>query len=345
MNKLLRPTIVIAEMHYSKSHLKLNERYIDLISTFADIILVTDGEYFRSKFDTIKTIKIKRFYSKRIDYLKYFLHVLNLVQIAWKIRKIDYSSILFLSIHSRSLLKCLGLFKKNSIVAFHHYDIDRMLNSDYETNLFNKRANKFKHLVLASFIKEGLCKKTSVLPENVYIVNQPKIVNSQERELKKRDIVLSIGQAYNSILIDELIEKILSTNTELRYKLVIRTKNKTLKDKDVELFSGFLEREAYDELFTRAVAILITYPDTYQLRYSGVIDDALSKGIPVICNDLPISRYFSKLYPHSCKIFLSINELIEILKNPIDSENSDFRNFELSRTDSIIISQLEQALK
>lgn len=346
------PKIVVAEMYYPEGHRLLNVELIEILSTFTKITIIDDGAYFnkkklRSKVD--RWIKVNPIILKRIEVLKTLSHIYNLIQISVKLRKVYYDKIIFFSVNNLALYFSLPFFKSDKIIVIHHYDIDRTLSRPIELKIFKRFMNKISHVVLSDFIKSGLEEKVGINSNKVFVVNQPFINKNAELKIKNDRSKIFIGLGRNNS--EEFIRKLLEldkyyTVGKLKYHIIIRSKNISYKGNNLTVINDYLTREQYDDFLNTSSACIVTYPETYKLRYSGVIDDALSHGMIVILNDIPISKYFASLYPNNCLIIKSAEDLWNLAKNDLHSLNeNEFNSFINSRKIELIKEQLESVIE
>lgn len=323
--------VVIAETLYPEGHKKLNKSFIELISANHDVTLLNNNNYFSIESKKVNVIDVFQFKPKYFEIIYTIVYFINIVLIAIKIRNLQYDKLIFLSTRIDSLYFALPLFKKNSIVVVHHNDIDRMLNRPFENCIFKRYMNKISHVVLADFIKEGLIRETKVDNENVHVVYQPcvhKVDIDQLKISERKNLIIGLGQSLSSAIITDLIK--LDTNRPIKWYnyLKIRSKNVEYNSNNLEVSSKYLSDEEYYNRLADAVACLVIYPKSFNYRYSGVIDDALSHGLVVYCNDIPVSKYFMSLYPNSCRPLKDLNELLTILSSKVNpADESEIQAF------------------
>lgn len=75
----------------------------------------------------------------------------------------------------------------------------------------------------------------------------------------------------------------------------------------------FLERSEYDYAISRADALILPYKVSYGIRFSAVLNDALSLGKKVLTINLPQFEYHSKKY-NSCYLYTSKDDVIEAIR-------------------------------
>lgn len=318
--------IIIAETLYPKGHKMLNSKFVECIAQNHNILLFENESYFNNKISNVRVKHIKQYKPKCLEIIFTIVYFINLLIIAWNARKEKYDRIIFLSTRIDSLFFTYRLFRKNSICVVHHNDIDRMLNRGYEKVIFKAYMNKIKHIVLADFIREGLIKETSINPKNVFVVHQPSIENLEINDLclyNRNNLIIGLGQSMSQNFISELIKLDQENNIDYKYNIKIRSLGVKYLSENIEVDNKYLSREEFNHRLLSATACIIMYPSTFNLRYSGVIDDALNHGLIVYCNDIAVGRYFAEQYPHTCRILKDANHLVEIAQGNIPQVNTD----------------------
>jgi glycosyltransferase involved in cell wall biosynthesis len=99
---------------------------------------------------------------------------------------------------------------------------------------------------------------------------------------------------------------------------------------DVEIVNEFLDRSKYDKAIVKADALILPYKVTYGVRFSAVLNDALSLGKKVLTIKLPQFEYYSKKY-NSCHLYTNKYDVIEAIEEmmvsspiKIDELNMDY---------------------
>lgn len=355
--------IVVAEMLYPKGHRTLNQRYIEVLSLNYDVIIVDDGNYFTQLQmpNNVKVLKVlswkpsvSRFLKikKIVPFLKYdpldfVSHLFNLVIISVRLLFCDYHKIIFMSVRNDVISIALPLFKRNSVIAFHHYDIDHLQSHSREIPLFKRGMNKMNHIVLAEFIKKGWLKQFKIEPNRVHVVHQPLVDFLRDMSLaeKKREpTVISLGLTIDDALLKEILARDKEIKEKLPYTIILRHSTLNYVGLNVKVISGYLDREVYNDYLNTAAACLVLYPTSYQLRYSGVIDDALGHAMRVFGNNIEVVRYFAKKYPQSCTVINTMDDLFNLTIACEGMNRQEYSLFLANHKDSEIIKQFESVI-
>ena len=254
------------------------------------------------------------------------IHYINLtvVLLTLKFHRKDYDVLLFLNIHN-ALYLYNKLLPKKRIIIFHHQDIDDMISYPPYYKQFLKVKDNYTHICLADFISEGLISETGVSPNNVYTVYQPIVFYELRNSLeKKEDLLIGIGNSTDEIVVDELIElDKKGIDCKFKNQIIMRSKKRQYNGYHVNVITGFLPREDYESLYNRAKVSIVTYPQQYKLRYSGIIDDSLAKGLVVFSNDNPCARFFASKYPSNVSVYKSTSELWGLSITDLPESNKD----------------------
>ncbi len=322
--------IAVIQMLYSKGHRRLDQEYVSILSEQNNLIIVDDGKHFTDEFCKkykIDRIKVHPLMTRRCELIKRILHYINLfvVLLILKFKRKDFDAILFLNVHN-ALYFIYKILPKKKIILFHHQDIDDMISYPKYYKRFVKVKNNFYHICLADFIKEGLCEKTGVAEEMVFTVYQPLVFTPKEINISdKENLLIGIGNSNDEKIVKELIE--LDKNNKVKFPnhIIMRSSSEEYQGTNLTVISGFLSREAYESLYNRARASIVTYPTKYKLRYSGIIDDSLAKGLIVYANENPCSLYFASKYPTNVQVLKAPSVLWTILQNPLPESSSKDR--------------------
>lgn len=339
--------ILIIQTLFPKGHKSLDSGFITLLSKDYELIVVDDGHYFSSDLfikPNVQRIIIPRLIVNRWETLKTVLRRIHLIVTFFvlRLRKVVYDQILFLNFDN-DIYKIEYLLPSKKRLLIHHNDID-ILFSCKETyyKQFDLVKNRFHHICLADYISESFQSFTNIEKSRVFTVHQP-IVFDDTKVVDKEELLVGIGNSMEEAYIEELLS--LDKDTVLPCKLILRSKSKEYKGQNMEIFSGFLKRDEYEKLYDRAKASLVTYPSHYRFRYSGIIDDSLSKGLIVFSNDTICGRYFSIVYPNSVIIIRDVKHLWELLRKGLPKQpDSERKLFKERHSDQYILKQFKKAI-
>lgn len=348
-------------MLYPSGHKTLNKKYIELLSHEYNIVLVDYNDYFSNlqlqcanvsivkvyqKFPTFNfLLKLKKIFPfiflEPFAVLNYFR---NIMYILFAVRKIKYDHIMFFTARNDALFLALP-FISVPVSVFHHNDIDMLRIRKFERFSFLKSKNRIHHIVLAEFIADYLINHFCVSVKNVHVVYQPLIgENEGYVNLSNRNnIAYGLGQTCDVSMLKEVIEND-KKHINFSMHIVLRNTNLTYKGKNVDIIQKYLTRKEYDTILNNYRTCVVLYPYEYQMRYSGVIDDALSHGMYVIGNDIPVVRYYSQKYPKSCFIIKTVEELFDEKWCKIEANSDEIYDFTQSHSDKHILSQLNIVL-
>lgn len=344
---------VIADMYYHKKHKKLNLSLIKGISSKASLVIVNKkGFYTNEDIGDNDSIDVFHYLPSKYDKVRNFCILLHLflLYIRLCISKINYDSILFLSTNNiccNYAIK-LGLFKGKKIVVIHHYDIDRTIDSIKETKMFQQTMNQYEHIVFAPFIKKGMIDHLGIDSHRVHIVPHPLFIadNNQCYNIERSNIIIGIGRNNSLSFMKTLVDIDQKYPLVNKNKIKMRTNGETYKGRNVEIFKvNDISQNEFNSILEGSKACVVIYERSYRYRYSGVIVDALSHGCTVICNDIPIGRYYADICPNNCMVIKNAADLFEIAKSSLkDFDIREFKQYLAANNNSVIIEKLYEVL-
>ena len=308
--------IGIAEVLYPKGHKELDINTINILSRVANTYYFAGNDFLdvRRISDRVKVIELfQQFNLQRFAKLITYTRLLNLKAIAREIKKnqIQLDALVFLSFDNNLIPYVKRVFEGIEIYVINHDDVDKISN---HLNLKEKaHYNSIKHLVYEDYIKEGVIEKTSCDSENVIVVPHPLVFDYKKEKIRSEEkCVLGIGWSNDEELISKIIEYSKKVKEQLPYKIILRSKSQCYKDSNLEVVSGFLSKDEYDQLICIADIQLILYPNSFKYRYSATFQTALMQYNYVLVNDVFFGEEKKKKYPNSVHIIRSVQELFEI---------------------------------
>lgn len=336
--------IVIAETLYPVGHKSLDEKFIETLSSLGELLVINSNGYFSNKIcEEYRTKTIKQFIPKYFEFIYTIVYFINLCIVAFNLRKEAYDKIIFLSTRIDSLFFALPFFRKDSIIVVHHNDIDRMLSRPFESFIFKRYMNEIDHVVLAEFIKDGLIEKTSVDERRVHVVHQPSLEKRSVEDMNldtRKPVVIGLGQSMSQDYIDTLIAEDKNGDLDIKYSFLLRSKTTDYQGKHVIVSTEYLDRRVYDERLLTSSVCIVFYPKSFNLRYSGVIDDALNHGLVVYCNDIAVGKYFANKYPNSCRLVKEDEGLVTPFKSSVSAaDKEEINNFLLEHSGAFVTKQ------
>lgn len=338
--------VLIMEILYPQGHIAVNKAIVEIISNISEVVYLADyNDYFGTVklSENINKVNVRmQFLPKRIKHLIILCFVLNTLIIKSQMKDHEFDSIVLLSSSNEALPFIRKIFKNKRIYIFHHNDIDLMIKNK-KTKIFKTYMNSVYHFVFADFIKDGLIRETGVDKSRVYTVNHPITENTVSTKPNtsaiSEKVFIGLGLSNDEKLIDELIKfdksgEKLSKNR----KIIIRSKQTNYSGNWLNVFSGYLDNDEYLNMYKKASAILLCYPNIFRYRYSGSFINAMIEKKKVFSSHTLLGKYFNTKYPNNCKTFTSAAELISI----IDSFDEEFDDNEY---DDFIRDHREEKIK
>ena len=319
--------IAVVQMRYPQGHRRLDQEYLRILSKDHELLIVDDGKYFTDDFCSVigaERIHVHPLMVNRIELLQRILHYINLtfILLKLKLKRKKYDALLFLNIHNA--LYYYKWLPKKKVVLFHHQDIDAALSyAPYSEKLKNE-SNRFRHICLAEFIKNGLIEEFDVNKDNTFVVYQPLVFDVKDDNPKaKENLLIGIGRSTDETIIQKMVEydkKLYECGCNT---FIMRSKIIEYSGHVLTVIKGYMPRDEYESLYDRAKVSVVTYPPGYKLRYSGIIDDSLSKGLAVFANENPCSSYFASIYPSCVRVFKTPEELWDMVQQELPNPNRD----------------------
>lgn len=312
--------VLVAELLYPKGHKTINKHFLECISKSFDITLLDNNEYFTHIDPVIikKRLFVKDKAVYRRERYKVFCYFFTLRRIAEIAKKEKIEKVVLLSFHTISYWMAKCFFKGLKVFVVHHNDIDVLAKNKYFRFAFNYVKDDIIHCVLEDFIKDGLISMYHVPSNLVHTVNNPiMLAPAGATTARKVVLFLGIGQSNDEHFIKKLID-LDQTNYLGDFrdgKILLRSKKYKYEGKIVTVFTGFLEKEKYDNLYQRANACIVSYEATFNLRSSGSIEDAFRNRKKVIVTDFLAAHYYAVQYPNNCILCKSGEEIMELLKS------------------------------
>lgn len=336
-------------MMYPKGHRRLDEEFVRILSREHQLIIVDEGKYFpQDLYDNpnIEHIKVIQPFCNRWELLKCTLFRLNLLIVLFKLRHKNFDRILLLNCHN-ALYKVANCIPNKKCIIIHHNDIDVLFTNKKYLHQFNKVKEKFRHAFLADYISENFVREAQIDNKYVSTIHQPIVFENCQSSIHKENLLVGIGNSTDESFIDMIIELDKKHKGEdFANKMILRSKKKKYKGKNIEVITGFLPRDDYEMLYSRAKVSIVNYPSSYVYRYSGIIDDSLAKGLVVYCNDTLCGQYFATKYPCSVKIFKNTYELWNMISEPLLSQpDIEKEKFYKCHSAEYVLSQFNAALK
>jgi len=316
--------LAIVQTLYPEGHKTLDDAFVRILAKDHQLVVVDNGKYFDKgieQLQNVKRLKVIQLSSPRWEALKRCLRKINLLIIffvLW-IKRIEYDQIIFLNI-GYDLYQIEHLLPQKKRIIIHHNDIDVVLSNGEFRKSFDGVKDKFYHVCLADYIKDSFIKNTGIEYKHVFTVHQPLVFDVPRNNTIKQNLAIGIGNSLEETFVDEAIElDSVSSTQNIVNQLIIRSRIRSYEGAHLRVIKGFLPRNEYESLYDEAKASVVFYPSNYKYRYSGIIDDSLSKGLIVFCDDSLCGRYFHSVYPKSVRIINDANELWALLGQALPS--------------------------
>ena len=206
--------------------------------------------------------------------------------------------------------------------------------------LISRLSNKtifLDHPVKDYFIKNGI----SDIEKSVCVIGRTlKIAIEKDKLLSGKKFNLTFIGAMNSekdlqpiltalcrVKIEDLSLTFLSKGID-KYEKELKALKAVYED--TRIVNRFLSREEYDYEINRSDALILPYKNSYGVRFSAVLNDALKEGKKVLTIRLPQFEFYYKkynacyLYKNEDDVIDAINKLINSPPLKVDALNEDY---------------------
>lgn len=308
--------IFVLDTMFSYGHKKFNYFYINLLKKYFHIIILNDGKYYNGLkgenvelLDIHTSLKGNNALKARWNIIKTFVNIRKSGALS------EINHILVMGYDTLSFPAFFAIcHPKTSIYTFQHHNIDETDNN-IKKIVFMLYKNKMTHFVLEESFVEQFRKKCNIKSQIVYIPHYlSKLGFCEETKLYNRSVI-AMSNSNDEKKIEKLIE--LDRNgylNELAYKIVTKSKIYDYNQEKLEVISGYIPDEIYEKNFFDAKAVLILFPDSYDIRFSCTLLEALVNYKIVIGYDIPFVLAYKKKYPKNVYSFHTFDELLNILK-------------------------------
>lgn len=315
-------------------HKKLNNEIIDALKLKHKITILNCYHYYDdySNDENVKLVEMKHRlpgYSRQpykfIGCLYDYFYLCLLI----KKRKILFDKVLFLHITNIGISYIYKFFEKKEVYVVDHATLDD-LKTEYGKKRFNKYKNLVTHIVLDSFIKQGMSSVFSVREDNIKVLIHPikscKVISNKSAQ----KVIISTGWESDETLISCICEKLKDNNLlkDNNCKVIIRSSSLKYESENLVIFNDVLSEEEYMELYQNASAVLLPYEKSYGYRFSGSAMDALAHNKVLIGRNIPVMQSLKLNYKKNCLLFDECEDLIKIiLENNFVPDKDDHIQF------------------
>lgn len=194
-----------------------------------------------------------------------------------------------------------------NLYIMHHANIDSICRSRIKRFMFSTYKSRFRHIVLCKFIGDHLKNYIGVNASKILVWPHPlNLVPTPQKEAIYDCVGLS--NSNDEMIINQIIE--LEKQTEVLKKnnlhVVLKSSHNRFDNGYLQVFNGFIDKPIFDNYINKARCLLMPFPDSFQLRISGTLMDALSNNKILLGTNIPITKYSKKTYPNIVQV-LDVN--------------------------------------
>ena len=310
--------IFVLDIMMSYGHKKFNYYYLKILAENHKLFIFNDGEYYNDLVIDNDNITLCDYpiddalsnsISIRYQMIKMFNYIKNnkLLCCADYMLVVGYDTLIF-------PLFFLICRPKIPIFVIQHQNLDDT-RFYIKKMAFNLYKNKIIHLVLDKEFIKPLRKRWNIESEILYLPHYLSKLGYCDEE-SNSNIVVALSNSNDENKIDKLImidkRGILE---KINIKIYVKSKNKRYKSNNLIVFKGYINDDIYAEKFNLAKAVLLLFPDTYDIRFSCTLIEGIINYKLVIGNEIPFVNVYKERYPNNVKCFSTEEELIELLSN------------------------------
>lgn len=308
--------VFILDIMLSYGHKKFNYYYLNILSEKFELKILNNGKYYnglKGENITLYDYPVKESLSNSIlirhQMIKMFKYIKenNLIDDVKFILVLGYDTLVF---------PFFFLVCKPSVpiyvIQHHNIDDTRFI---LKRLAFNTYKNKIKHIVLDEEFIELLQKKLGVKSKIQYLPHYLSKLGFCSME-SNSNVVVALSNSNDENKIRKLIEidkkELLKSNN-----IVIYTKSNILnyKSDNLIIFKGYIDDDIYAEKFRVAKAVLILFPDTYDIRFSCTLIEGIINYKVIIGYSIPFVNICKDRYPNNVLSFSTEDEFVNILSN------------------------------
>lgn len=335
--------ILVLDVMFSIGHKKFNRFYLEKIAKNNSLLICNDGEYYNSL--ASNNIRFLDFpYKKSLGPLKSRIQIFELFSFLrkQKVQK-EVDCVLVLGYDTLSFpLFWFLLHPSVPVFVIQHHNIDEN-NNRIKRIAFNTYKNRIIHIVLDPAFCELLRVKWEVSSPIEYLphyLSKMGLCNQQSN----KQLIIALSNSNDESKIQQLISLDKSGKLcNLDLHIVVRSKTISYSSNSLSVLCGFIPEENYLRLFNDAKAILILFPDSYCIRFSCTLIEAIINYKTVISNDILFSNIYHERYPNNVLIYHSYEELLRVLSiiNEIEFNADERKALVDSLSDATIDSAID----
>lgn len=311
--------VVWIDIKYTSGHRALNIRYIRIMSQYARIYVINDGQYYNALNNTENVVLINHeMVSVRRSKLKYRLDCLKNMKICSSaVNAIEDPYIVIFAAYEITTFWAWHFFCKKKIQTylFEHNSIDET-QGIIKKSIYASYKNHVKHIVLEELFQVYMTTSLKVREENIvvihYLPEKMCLLNSSTE--KKEYRIVSLSRSTPEPIIERLIcwEKIEHKIVDSGNTILLRSRLYEFQDDGMRVLKGDIDSKLYNKWLLEADAILILNTN-FRNRVVSSIFDAIGVKKHIIAPNIPIVQYLKTIAPKSISVYKNFDELKNIL--------------------------------
>lgn len=234
-----------------------------------------------------------------------------------------------------------------NLYIMHHANVDSMSRSHIKKLMFNIYKKRFIHIVNSGFMGDYLKNSIGVDSSKVLVWPHPlNPITISQKELIYDCVGLS--NSNDERIIDQIIELERQTGVIKRNNLhvILKSTYNKFDNGYLQVFNGFIDKTIFDDYVSKARCLFMPFPDSYQMRMSGTLMDALSNNKILLGTNIPIIEYSKRMYPNIVHVFdidTFVSTILKLkIKNP--EAEKEFELFKNNHSDEYLASLMVDGL-
>lgn len=317
----------------------LDKNIIRVLAKYHDVTVASVEDWYEGLPQKVRTVEYKPWCAQKKGSIAYFLRNLQNIIVACKLDRKNHFDYIFFCSYETQLFIFSQMIKNrsNRVYIMQQNNIDYIDTSRLKKFCFSLYSHKVNHVVLDEGIKKYLLSEYKVSKEKVFVINHP--LNFVNRINNKKYDCVGISNSNDEEIINCIIENEVKNHTisDLKLSVVLRSRKTTFDNGYLKVIKGKVSEAVYDDYISNAKVIFLPYEKNFRYRMSGLLVDAFSNNIPVICSKAPLFVQYEAVYSEICRTLSDASRFVTNIKELSSVKCSDqFEQFKKLHSDEML---------